>query len=232
MSKKAMKQALEALNVCEVDGYIPVRNTRDAIKALEEALKQEQDEPAHLQRCALCNYQHGHAIGCKNNPVDIALAKLAQPAPVQQEQGEKSPPEQWRECWYGSGSEKGWWIVCGRNRIAHLGVQVSSDEVSKVVDAHNRYKPTVQPKEQEQGEPFAWCIESKNSADWCFAKTKDGVISNAVLMDDDCNKTDPFPIYTTPQQLKPLTQDQIVSIRRRDVIQFARAIEAAHGIKE
>jgi hypothetical protein len=31
---------------------------------------------------------------------------------------------------------------------------------------------------------------------------------------------------------KPLTQDQIVSIRRRDVIQFARAIEAAHGITE
>jgi hypothetical protein len=24
-------------------------------------------------RCALCAYQHGHAIGCDNNPVDIAL---------------------------------------------------------------------------------------------------------------------------------------------------------------
>jgi hypothetical protein len=46
MSKEAMKLALEALNVCEVDGYIPVRNTRDAIKALEESLsKQEQGEP-------------------------------------------------------------------------------------------------------------------------------------------------------------------------------------------
>ena len=28
--------------------------------------------------CLLCNYQHGHAIGCKNNPVDIALNKMAQ----------------------------------------------------------------------------------------------------------------------------------------------------------
>lgn len=25
------------------------------------------------KRCPLCNYQHGHQIGCKNNPVDIAL---------------------------------------------------------------------------------------------------------------------------------------------------------------
>lgn len=24
-------------------------------------------------RCPQCNYQHGHQIGCENNPVDIAL---------------------------------------------------------------------------------------------------------------------------------------------------------------
>lgn len=24
-------------------------------------------------RCELCGYQHGHAIGCTNNPVDMAL---------------------------------------------------------------------------------------------------------------------------------------------------------------
>lgn len=27
----------------------------------------------HPLRCEACNYQHGHAIGCKNNPVDSAL---------------------------------------------------------------------------------------------------------------------------------------------------------------
>jgi hypothetical protein len=37
-------------------------------------------QPAPVQRCALCNYQHGHAIGCKNNPVDIALDKMAENA--------------------------------------------------------------------------------------------------------------------------------------------------------
>lgn len=35
------------------------------------------------KRCPLCKYQHGHQIGCENNPVDIALK--AQVAVVQQE---------------------------------------------------------------------------------------------------------------------------------------------------
>jgi hypothetical protein len=42
-------------------------------------------QPVPVQRCALCNYQHGHAIGCKNNPVDIALAKLATPPTAQRQ---------------------------------------------------------------------------------------------------------------------------------------------------
>lgn len=25
------------------------------------------------EQCPLCNYDHGHMIGCNNNPVDIAL---------------------------------------------------------------------------------------------------------------------------------------------------------------
>lgn len=33
-------------------------------------------------RCPLCSYQHGHAIGCANNPVDIALASGVQAAPA------------------------------------------------------------------------------------------------------------------------------------------------------
>jgi hypothetical protein len=53
---------------------------RDAL----ESVKRATPPAAPVQRCALCNYQHGHTIGCKNNPVDIALAKAAQPAPVQE----------------------------------------------------------------------------------------------------------------------------------------------------
>ncbi len=42
------------------------------------------------------------------------------------------------------------------------------------------------------------------------------------------------PLYTTPQQRKPLTDEQITKIweKRPYFNDFARAIEAAHGIKE
>ncbi len=49
-------------------------------------------------------------------------------------------------------------------------------------------------------DPFAWCIDSKNSADWCFSATESGVKLNAELMHEDCEKTEPFPVYTTPQE--------------------------------
>ena len=29
------------------------------------------------KHCPLCKYQHGHQIGCENNPVDIALKAQA-----------------------------------------------------------------------------------------------------------------------------------------------------------
>ena len=29
-------------------------------------------------RCPMCSYQHGHQIGCENNPIDIALRAAAQ----------------------------------------------------------------------------------------------------------------------------------------------------------
>jgi hypothetical protein len=37
----AVKQALEALEICEQDGYIPVRLTRDAITALQSIISQD-----------------------------------------------------------------------------------------------------------------------------------------------------------------------------------------------
>jgi hypothetical protein len=44
-------------------------------------------QPPADARCPLCRYQHGHAIGCENNPVDIALKAAGQahpPAPAAQ----------------------------------------------------------------------------------------------------------------------------------------------------
>jgi len=58
---------------------------------------------------------------------------------------------------------------------------------------------------QPEPEPVAWCIESKNSADWCFAKDKIGVIENEKLLDEDCDRSDPFPLYTSPLTREPLS---------------------------
>ena len=62
-------------------------------------------------------------------------------------------------------------------------------------------------------EPFAWCVDSENSADWAIAKTKEGVEINAKLMDADCIRTAPFPLYITPlaaqRQWVGLTDEEI-----------------------
>lgn len=49
------------------------------------------------------------------------------------------------ERWYGSGDERGWWIVRGglvkREHVAFLGESVAPEEVSKVVAALNAHHP-------------------------------------------------------------------------------------------
>ena len=72
-------------------------------------------------------------------------AALEQPR-VEQE------PVAWIERWYGSGPERGWWIVCGRDHIAHLGpAEMSGEAASKIVSAHNTSPPAQrQPLTDEQ----------------------------------------------------------------------------------
>lgn len=41
MTKEALKMAMEALEVCEQHGYIPVRLTRESITAIKEALSND-----------------------------------------------------------------------------------------------------------------------------------------------------------------------------------------------
>ncbi len=46
-------------------GSVAILNgAADAIRA---------NAPKLTKRCELCRYDHGHSIGCENNPVDIAL---------------------------------------------------------------------------------------------------------------------------------------------------------------
>lgn len=42
-------------------------------QTIARATEQAHGITGDSKRCPLCNYQHGHQIGCKNNPVDIAL---------------------------------------------------------------------------------------------------------------------------------------------------------------
>jgi hypothetical protein len=69
------------------------------------------------------------------------LAAAPQPPVVEQPQVEQEPVA-WIERWYGSGPERGWWIVCGRDHIAHLGpAEMSGEAASKIVSAHNTSPP-------------------------------------------------------------------------------------------
>ena len=75
--------------------------------------------------------------GYRNNwaEVNSLIAALAQPKREQE-------PVAWIERWYGSGPERGWWIVCGRDHLAHLGpAEMSGEAASKIVSAHNTSPP-------------------------------------------------------------------------------------------
>jgi hypothetical protein len=86
--------------------------------------------------------------------------------------------------------------------------------------------PKQEQAKQEQGEPVAWMYDCGNGGRM-YAEDLDASVGW-------------IPLYTTPQQRKPLTDEQINKIRfdiptkavtQRD-FELARAIEAAHGIKE
>ena len=93
---------------------------------------------------------------------------------------------------------------------------------------------TPQPK-QEQDEPVAWGMD------------KDGVILDVICPAEHEREEGSYtiPLYTTPQQRKPLTDEHIDEIpfalleqdqngmsATEALREFARAIEFAHGIKE
>ena len=77
---------------------------------------------------------------------------------------------------------------------------------------------------QEQGEPVVW------KADDNF---------DGMHVPEQCDLTGGETDCTTPQQRKPLTDEQILKLdvpcfedlMSKEIIDFARAIEAAHGIK-
>ena len=80
-------------------------------------------------------------------------------------------------------------------------------------------------------EPVAWraWFDADNSAKWLFT----------LWPEEEHPSFDWQPLYTTPPQRKPLTKSQVLDLWEQTYVQrgstgieFARAIEAAHGIKE
>lgn len=62
----------------------------------------------------------------------------------------------WIGRWYGSPPFEGYSICCGDECIAHLGTEISGDEVRKIVNAHNLCKIATK---QEQ-EPVDYLIKA------------------------------------------------------------------------
>jgi len=89
-------------------------------------------------------------------------------------------------------------------------------------------------KGQEQGEPVAYDVRCDN----CGGDGYDPKNNNYYCSVCEGSRFVEKMLYTTPQQRKPLTDEKIGDIaalfypRWQGHEGFARAIEAAHGIKE
>jgi hypothetical protein len=83
------------------------------------------------------------------------------------------------------------------------------------------------PTEQEQ-EPVAWMVTDKDGRHFIFRINKPVISEGETLA----------PLYTTPPRRKPLSNEELDRLWREPMSadwehrEFARAVEAAHGIKE
>ena len=89
----------------------------------------------------------------------------------------------------------------------------------------------------QQNEPVTWeSVLGAVARGWCYEenanKTMDSELAVAIAKEVHA-------LYTTPQQRKPLTDEQaramwpaVTLVATQDIMKFVRAIEASHGIKE
>ena len=89
------------------------------------------------------------------------------------------------------------------------------------------YKQAGHPLPEREQEPVAWR--------WGIPKLKNGDFEWRYSLNQ--TRPDAIPLYTTPSQRKPLSEEEIGAILEdvnaygTRLYTFARAIEAAHGIK-
>ena len=230
MSKEAMKLALEALTATMTthgfrEHIEEVQNK--AIKALEEALaKQEQcdckDPSQCWEPCGQLGKSEEHAkvyeqeqsdpVGEVTDAIDGAFkCAFSKMLPIGAKLYTTPQPKQDQEpvAWGMEGKDGFIFdVICPAEHEREEGGYTTP------------LYTTPQPK-QEHGEPVAKCCSAGIAHD-CHAG-------------DGCRIVERIKTAkTTPQQRKPLTDEQIFLCvpQDGDLRSFARAIEAAHGIKE
>ena len=108
-------------------------------------------------------------------------------------------------------------------QLALQAMEVACKRIDELKAENKALKEALAQPEQE---PVAWWIPKAEQ--FCLPSS-DGTRPFAKAWE---------PLYTTPPQRKPLTDEQIDGIaskfypRSYGLDEFARAIEAAHGIKE
>ena len=96
--------------------------------------------------------------------------------------------------------------------------------------AEHFIKHTTTPPQRKEPEPVVWMYQDKCTHEVRFQKHMRGFVDHGATYET--------PLYTTPPQRKPLTDDEITLIiadcassHQHTDIHLARAIEQAHGIK-
>ena len=217
-NQETLKLALEALKDCRRDPRLKYEHKfhDKVIKALEEALKQEQElalQKLHDENERLGLYkdvygeEHKESVRLQCVVCNTVYAKGVPPQVAKQEQDStcnetlraqgKVYPRTCKKCGFG---------------------------------------PCIGKAKQEQGEPVALVTKVKIG----------GVLEGMLRKGVDAESLIGAKLYTTPQQRNPLTDEQIFEIwekamfinngknavlNNQPFVHFARAIEAAHGIK-
>ena len=102
---------------------------------------------------------------------------------------------------------------------------------AKVQSAITAIKEALAQPEQE---PVAWMFQHDETGRMNYV-SNDGIHNPAMFLEMNPRYALVCPLYTTPPQRKPLTDEEIswIAINNPPMVhEFARAIEAAHGIKE
>jgi len=102
------------------------------------------------------------------------------------------------------------------------------DGLSEPYDVLKAQKAIREALAQPEQEPVAWGMMND-----------DGKIYDCICPEEHDRVEGEYtvPLYTTPPQRKPLSNQKIIEMYNEprsdaEMIEFARAIEAAHGIKE